>query len=270
MFHFFRKKRFIKNKLNELEKHLSVLNAQLSDLSKSVSSDCYGVNIGGGDWFCPGWENVDFYINSDNVDYKINLLKCQNLPIKSSSRKYVFCSHLIEHLSDEQDLALLSEVYRILDDRGVLRISCPDADKAIEAYKEGNQDFFFKNTEVTLTGDTIERRLVNYFASFRCSEYMGIKNYSGGPIVDDAIIKQKFDDLSKDEFIIWCREQIPEQAEYRAHINGFYFDKLSNILKKIGFREVYKSDFRCSFIKDMRKENFDNRPLQSLYVEAVK
>lgn len=235
-----------------------------------VKCKCYGLNLGAGNWYSKGWGVVDWYADPQYIDYKINLLENQNLPIKNNSIKYVFASHLIEHLTDQNDQKLFSEVYRIIRKDGCFRIACPDADKAFHAYKSGNKNFFFLNNEVYLVGDSIERRLVNFFASFKCKNYDNVLDYSGGPVVNNKEVRDKFDTLSASEFINWCKSLIPQEAYYRAHINGFNYNKLYKMLLDAGFSKVYLSSYRESSIPEMRKEHFDNRPNHSLYVEAIK
>lgn len=244
---------------------------RILDNSKSIitSVPVYGLNIGGGAWKCAGWNNLDWYANDELIDYKLNLLESQELPIESERFKYVFSSHVIEHLKDEQVQKLFFEVYRILDIGGVFRISCPDADKAIIEYKNNNKDFFW-NDEIYLVGDSIERRLVNFFASFRCKNYCGLDDYSGGPFVEVLEVEQNFNKLSKDNFIQWCVSKIPSEAYYTAHINGFYYGKIENMLYNSGFEVVFKSSYKKSIVKEMRLDSFDNRGNSSVFVEAIK
>ena len=116
----------------------------------------------------------------------------------------------------------------------------------------------------------MERRIVNYFASFRCHDYNGVPDYVGGPVIDEEIVKEKVNELPIEEFVKWCVSQIPKEAHYVAHINGHTFEKVSAMLKKAGFKKIKKSAYRKSDVKQMRGEMFDNRPNASLYVEAVK
>ena len=64
--------------------------------------------------------------------------------------------------------------------------------------------------------------------------------------------------------------RIPKDAPYKAHVNAYDFDKLKDLLNKIGFQDIKKSDYRLSSVASMRATVFDNRPVISLYVEANK
>ncbi len=233
--------------------------------NKFLSSSEFSLNIGGGNWFKRGWKNVDFYAKPIFIDFRVNLLQEQNLPIKDNSVRKVFCSHLIEHISDKNASILLSELYRIMKPGAILRICCPDADKALEAYLNNNMDFF-NLQEVLTVGDGIGKRLVNYFASYAIT----IEDDLGEPPVSEVEVKQKVKSLAKDEFIKWCVSSIPKEATYTAHINGYYFEKLKQLLEKTGFVNIEKSSYRNSKDLELRGKAFDNRPNHSLYVECYK
>lgn len=224
----------------------------------------FSINLGAGKWHKRNWKNIDWYSDEIFVDYKLNLLEECGLPFKDNVVSKVFTSHLIEHISDENLENMLHEIHRVMQDNAILRITCPDADLAFEAYKNKEIDFFYSKNGVSLAGDTIERRLVNFFASYEKNDY------SGGPIVTDNEVKEKIDSLSKSDFIKWCKNQIPLDAEYIGHINGYYFEKLECMLKEAGFRNIIKSKFRKSSDIELRGEEFDNRPQQSLFVECYK
>ncbi|MBV4428315.1 hypothetical protein [Clostridium tyrobutyricum] len=171
---------------------------------------------------------------------------------------------MIEHIPDENLIHLLFEVYRVIRKNAIIRISCPDADLVFNAYKNKKFDFFYLNNEVSLVGDTVERRLVNFFASYKKG------NYSGGLIIDKNEVNEKINLLSKSDFIKCCKTKIPHDAEYTAHINGYYFEKLRNILAEIGFKNIVKSNFRESNDLELRGKEFDNRPRHLLFVECYK
>jgi SAM-dependent methyltransferase len=218
---------------------------------------------GGANWYFPRWENIDFYHTSVFVDYKIDFRLKQSLPFEKESVLAIFTSHVLEHLDDNTVKYLLLECYKILKSNGILRISVPDMDKAFKAYKEKDHSFFDKGG-VICKGDEIERKFVNFFASYK------EEDYSGGPIVSPEEVKEKVRTLDKYSFCKWCVSLIPQNATYKAHINAFDYDKLRLILKKIGFRRIYKSRFRKSRLKIMQATEFDNRPIVSLYIEAIK
>jgi len=239
-------------------------------LLKTLNRNPKKLNIGGSNWFKMGWLNLDYYADNAFTDINQNLLEDQELPFTDESLEIIFTSHILEHLPDEVVSNLLKECYRVLKKRGLMRISVPDMEKAFKAYVSVDWNFFGFGG-VSTKGESIERRLLNFFASFAMDNYGGEKHYSGGPIVGDKIVKEKFNSLNKYEFVKWCVSLIPKEASYKGHVNGFDYEKLEIFLKEAGFWRVLKSSYRGSTVKELRGGNkFDNRPITSLYVEAVK
>lgn len=222
------------------------------------------LNFGGGIWYHPLWENIDFYIDRFYIDHNLDLRLKRPIELPDNCAALIFSSHLLEHFNDDTAQFVLEEAYRLLRTGGYIRISVPDLEKAFQAYYDNNIQFF-KKGGVICVGKSIERKFVNFFASYRTYDC-----YSGGPIVSDDLVKQKINDLDRYEFVKWCADQIPKNAEYKAHINGFDYKKLHKLLKKVGFKSIKRSEFRGSQVPELRHKNFDNRPLVSLFVEAQK
>ena len=220
------------------------------------------INIGGGNWYYPRWENIDYRANNRYVDYCLDLKAQQKLPVKNDCTVLIFSSHCFEHLSDEDALFTLNECYRIMKPGGSIRISVPDMDKAFTAYQNGDHRFFDEGGALC-RGDDIETKLVNFFASY------ATQDYSGGPCVSAIEVQDKLKG-DKYDFCRWCSSKIPEDAPYKAHINAYDFTKLKDFLSRCGFKDVQKSDYRQSSVPSMRGVAFDNRPVISLYVEARK
>ncbi|MBA7636685.1 hypothetical protein ES703_44306 [subsurface metagenome] len=226
------------------------------------------LNIGGGRWLVKGWENLDWYVHDVYCDYKQNLLVNQNLPFEDSSVSRIFTSHVLEHLDDEVVLKLLKECKRVLKEGGVLRIVVPDMEKAFEAYYSNDEEFF-QTGEISLVGDSIERRFINFFASFAIENYGGQRHYSGGPIIDDNVVSKQVSTLDRYDFVKWCESLIPKQAPYIAHRNGFDYKKLRSFLEIAGFTRISRSTYKGSINPEMRGAAFDKRPKISLFIEAV-
>jgi len=214
---------------------------------------------------------LDFY--NPNANILVDLRLSPSLPVPSHSMDKVFCSHVIEHLSDESVAKLFRETHRILRYRGIARFSCPDAKLAIRQYK--------KKEPCDPSGEIVSHaarkapqhlRLLNIFASFEAPSYQGRTNtkrgYSGGPIVDRRTVAQHIKQDSLAEFGRWAVSLIPEEATYRAHINAHWDAKLKRMLKEAGFTSVRVSQFRRSANLELQGENFDNRPNMSLFIEA--
>ena len=67
------------------------------------------------------------------------------LPFADQSCAFVFCEHFLEHLDfPGETRQFLAECYRVLKNRGVVRIIVPDAGKFLQFYAAGNNSFFRK------------------------------------------------------------------------------------------------------------------------------
>jgi hypothetical protein len=253
--------RSLANKFRKQNRERSYL--FLAQMLFKPNSQARCLNLGGGSWYYPRWENIDLYADPIYVDHKMDFRKKMPIPLPARCTRVIFTSHLLEHISDDACQFLLKECYRILQSNGIIRISVPDMEKAFKAYHENDIDFFNRGG-VTVVGKTIERKLVNFFASY------GQDGYSGGPIIPPEVIRYKLKTLPKYEFISWCVSNIPKNATYKAHVNGYDFYKMKKILKQAGFSRIVRSSYRKSSIPAMRGPAFDNRPAVSLYVEAIK
>jgi len=61
------------------------------------------------------------------------------MPFKANTFDFIFCEHLIEHLTKESGLKFLKECHRILKTGGVIRITAPDLEKIIDLYYDRNK-----------------------------------------------------------------------------------------------------------------------------------
>lgn len=211
------------------------------------------LNIGPGRWGCKGWKKLDCYNSMTNFD--VDLRQMTKLPIADNVIEKVFSSHCIEHIEDNHLDILLKELYRCMAPDGILRLSCPDADQALEAYRKGDKSWFS-----WLPDNSLEKLLVNAFVSYE----------RGGPEPPDSLVKEKFETLEKEEFIRWCISLADRKRPYIAHINGHYFDKIQKKLSDFGFVDIEKSTYRGSKDEELRGEKFDLYPTFSLYVECRK
>jgi predicted SAM-dependent methyltransferase len=78
-----------------------------------------------------GGNYLDTWLNSDLIPDNKNIVALdvsKAFPLPSESFDYVYCEHLIEHLSFIQQMNFLNESYRILKPGGKIRIATPDFD----------------------------------------------------------------------------------------------------------------------------------------------
>lgn len=79
------------------------------------------------------WLNVDGF-RDRNVRYLLDFTR--PLPLADKSISGAFCEHVLEHLSIPDAHLLLSELARVLEPGGVLRVIVPDAAWVVKMYSE--------------------------------------------------------------------------------------------------------------------------------------
>ena len=115
---------------------------QAQALGLTPSSRELKVHIGCGPSAIEGFVNIDVYPAplSMNVNW--------GLPFEDASVRYVYLSHVLEHLFFPRDvMPLLAEVKRVLLPSGVVRIIVPDVQQCIDAYQTGDRAFFASRRE---------------------------------------------------------------------------------------------------------------------------
>jgi predicted SAM-dependent methyltransferase len=94
------------------------------------------LNIGSGGMGKPGWVNVDAFEHPDTT-FTQDLRSA--IPLADGQVRRIFAEHVIEHLDFRDEVHFsLSELYRVLEPGGVLRVIVPDARRFIEAYLSGD------------------------------------------------------------------------------------------------------------------------------------
>ncbi len=110
-----------------------IRNSSLQTAFRNLSGKEYA-NLGAGGNILADFINVD-YEWAAGMDLCWDIRK--KLPIRSGSIKGVFSEHTLEHFVWGDALNhLLPEIYRILKPGGTVRISVPDAEKAVCQYSE--------------------------------------------------------------------------------------------------------------------------------------
>ena len=88
------------------------------------------LHIGCGKRYLKDWVNAD--IKSDIADVRFDARKV--FPFDNGTCKFIYCEHLIEHLTPKEGIFFLSECKRVLTRGGVLRISTPNLDYIADKY----------------------------------------------------------------------------------------------------------------------------------------
>jgi SAM-dependent methyltransferase len=207
---------------------------QLQALGVNQSSQHLQLHIGSGPYNLDGWINLDIF----PAQLSTNVL--WGLPFTDGQCRFIFLSHLLEHLFYPTDaMGLLQDIYRILEPGGVVRIVVPDIEQCLRAYQEGNQEFFNKRVEHWGAGDGSATRLEHFLS------------YAGaGP--DPA----------------WL---------FEAHKFGFDYETLQRALQRAGFSLIKRCSFMRSEHIALQVDKHSQvasakfgDDYYSLFVEAVK
>jgi predicted SAM-dependent methyltransferase len=199
------------------------------------------VNIGSGTTAPAGWINIDkswnIYLSKlpivKEILHKIKLISdevyeagwqqmhvvrhdiTQGLPFKDGTVDYVYCSHVIEHLTREEAMKVCGEVHRILKQHGVFRVVVPDLKLYARKYVEGDKGFF------------------------------GIRHDSKEVISDMFLKSLNLEGLQKRPYI--------ERRLSSEHKWMYDLDSLTRLLNSAGFRRIRNCRFRKGSCPDLGK-----------------
>lgn len=89
----------------------------------------------GCDWnIMDGWLNVDKNVAKGAVYLDIR----HHSPIPNSKVDYIFCEHLVEHLTYSEFQSMLRESYRVMKNGAMIRIATPDMKFLINIFNNPN------------------------------------------------------------------------------------------------------------------------------------
>ena len=248
-------------------------------------------NIGAGGFNHPFWTNIDYendwYFqhrknNRKAIQYDLHSLN--PIPIDANSAEIFYTSHTIEHISDEAAQFVFDEVYRILKNGAVFRLTTPNIELVYNAFKKNDLDFFhymYRNSAIPalLNGveviqDKRKASIEQLFLFIFASSLSTLHNFGNKKFTDKEIRKifsEKDLKSALNYFTSLCSLEI--QGKFVGnHINWWNKEKIFNMLKKAGFTKVFLSGYGQSFSPVLRNTHyFDNTHSEmSIYVEAIK
>lgn len=237
------------------------------------------VNIGSGGWTYPKWHTLDkpsdWYASSQDgkLDYHHDLMSFEPLPFETNSLEAIFCSHVIEHLPNENIRHLFEEAFRVLERGGYFRLTCPDIKLIYDAFSR--KDSFFMNRFAFHKHYPEPLSLNSSFLHCFAGTLVRAHPCKGVRKITDAEVEKTFNTLPLEEALNYFINMIPlkSQADYPAdHLNWFHKEKVLELLKIAGFEHRYISAFgqsRSPYMID--STSFDTtQPWMSLYVECRK
>lgn len=101
--------------------------------------------------FHHGWQNLDVgdlgaFAQANGYIYARHDLR-QGLPHPTGSVDAIFSSHMLEHFSYRDGLALLKELRRVIKPDGIIRLAVPNAGKLIRMYTDMVENGAFRRPE---------------------------------------------------------------------------------------------------------------------------
>lgn len=194
------------------------------------------LHIGAAGYQINDWVNID--VGGGDIALNVNW----GLPFEDNSVKFIYSSHMFEHLRYfDQAPFFVSEMYRVLRPKGVLRLVVPDIKKLFKAYIEKNKDYFS------------ERQ--NYYP------------------INKSFLQEGVGTL---DYLLLYSGAGPQTLNFN-HKFGYDFDSLAKMLYGGGFRNIITLDYMQSEHPDLRidKHSEDAGVLGdnshcSLFLEAEK
>jgi SAM-dependent methyltransferase len=104
-----------------------------------AESELTRLNWGCGSHVAAGWINSDVK-DAPGVDLVADIRR--GLPLRSGSVDYAVSVHALPELAYPELVPALAELHRTLKPEGVLRLVLPDFDRAIDAYRRSDHDYF--------------------------------------------------------------------------------------------------------------------------------
>lgn len=123
------------------------------------------LNLGCGFETPEEWENVDKVYSGHNI--VADVLK--GLPYEDDYFDFVVMNHTLQCFHYDELPIVLAEVKRVMKPGSELRILTPSLDKALEAYRTANYDYFPISDELETTIDSKFARYLFWHGDTRCA-----------------------------------------------------------------------------------------------------
>jgi len=218
------------------------------------------INIGPGKWKRKRWKTLGDHSNYnayiDKCDYTYDLTSRKKIPIESNTVTLFYTVHVFEHISDDDIMFILKELYRCLKKGGGLRILVPDVETGYKKFKAGEYKWFY------IFNKNKKYKIKNFVHMF----------YDG--LFDKEEFIKNFNNMGMEELFSYYTKGLKQDINNQGnHINWFTYEKLKQMLKDVGFDNIHKVKPNVSYYDEISKnklDNYKNRDKWSLIVEAIK
>ncbi len=228
----------LKNIINSLLKKLfgyQLIKTKLRYNNKNgegYNKNDLNLNIGSGGKDYPFFINLDIlsehykpcHKNHKFIPYDLSKDK---LPFKNDTVTNIFCSHVIEHCTEESVKKLFGECIRVLKKTGVLRITCPDSKFLFEVSSFDNEYWHRYKNQDEWEGQ--KTNLVGRY-DFLIERISGNKLKFNTPEYREILSKIKFMKY-KEAMDFLTRDNKADINNIHRHINFFDYEKIEKMLK---------------------------------------
>ncbi|PYI52942.1 class I SAM-dependent methyltransferase [Paenibacillus flagellatus] len=243
-------------------------------------------NIGAGSFVHRAWTNIDFqndWYKDNQIGINYDLLELKPLPIEDQVANVVYSSHTIEHITNEAAQNMFNEAYRILKKNGIIRLTTPNIDLCYRTVLNNDRNFWRRmevdystpeimakvNVSKPMKDVTLKQIFLFNFAS-QTSE---LQNITGTYKISDKEFDKIFSEMPYEQALDYAIDKCSLDIHKRYpgdHINWWNKDKLFNMLKIAGFKDIYLSGYGQSMSPVLRNTSYFDYtcPYLSIYVEA--
>lgn len=216
--------RSLRGLLKEISLYENYLSGKKKMLESGVSFDFSRIQIGGGSHMLTGYVNIDIVPPADIVwDVR------EGIPVPDSVCDYLFTEHFLEHIDYPRSVKkVVADLFRIMKIGGKVVVGVPDSEMAAKSYV--NKDYEFKKKAMEL-----------WYSKRNCLEDFN---------TDIDLLNYHFRDQDDD-------------PKYNPHMWAYDFEKLTSLLKDVGFKSVDRWQFDPTIANPKREWG-------SVYVIAIK
>jgi len=140
-------------------------------MSKKIKKNSK-LHLGCGKIYIPNFVHVD--INDyKHIDYITDIKKLKMF--KSNSFDLIYACHVIEYFDDKEIISVLKEWKRILNSKGIIRLSVPNFDSIIKIYKK-YKDINYIGVKGPIFGRWKNNKTGKYFYHKNLYTYKSLNN----------------------------------------------------------------------------------------------
>jgi SAM-dependent methyltransferase len=231
------------------------------------------LNVGAGRFRHSHWTNLDLKesdLSEDWMGDDINhdLLANTKIPQEDDSLDAIYASHVMEHIPQNSVEYFFKDAKRMLKPGGIMRISVPNTDLAINAFLRDDKRFFEEFYSERCNGISMSNLLVRYVATQAVDTKFSKNSLHKIDKLNNMGYQEILNFLS--ELCLECDIEY-QSKNFQDHVNWFNESKLLSVFDNAGFKKIHTSGYGQSYYPHFRDTRHFDKTLSnvSLYVEGV-